>query len=332
MKPVFHPYLVNPPFEDPCLYVKLLWEKRALLFDLGRLDRISSGKLLKVSHVFVSHTHIDHFIGFDILLRVSLRKEAPLTLFGPPGMISNVEGKIRAYTWNLIEEYPITIHVHEVGMDSIRRASFRASRSFRREEEGSSPFEGLILEEPLFEVRTVHLNHRTTSLAFSLKEKKHINVRKDALERMGLSVGPWLKGFKDLIREGRMEEAVEAPLKGGGARRFLVKDLCREVVLISEGQKISYVVDALFDERNVERIVDLVRGSDILFCEAPFLERDREMAQERCHLTARQAGTIARLAGVKRLELFHFSPRYKDEEEEIVREAMEAFKGVGAIF
>jgi ribonuclease BN (tRNA processing enzyme) len=40
-----------------------------------------------------------------------------------------------------------------------------------------------------------------------------------------------------------------------------------------------------------------------------------------------QAGTIAARAGVKRMELFHFSPQYKGREELLRREAAEAFAG-----
>lgn len=35
MRPIFQPHLVNGPFDDPALFVDALFERRALLFDLG---------------------------------------------------------------------------------------------------------------------------------------------------------------------------------------------------------------------------------------------------------------------------------------------------------
>jgi ribonuclease Z len=76
---------------------------------------------------------------------------------------------------------------------------------------------------------------------------------------------------------------------------------------------------------NLEKAETLVRHADRLYIEAPFLERDKEIALKKDHLTAKQAGTLARKAGVKRFTLFHFSPRYSDMADELEKEAMEAF-------
>jgi ribonuclease Z len=85
------------------------------------------------------------------------------------------------------------------------------------------------------------------------------------------------------------------------------------------------VVDLAYEGVNVEKVVALAREADQLFIEAPFLDVDTEIAAERRHLTARQAGQIARKAGVRRLIPFHFSARYRDRADELMREAEEAF-------
>src|SRR5256714_7254212 len=79
---------------------------------------------------FVSHTHMDHFIGFDRLLRVALGRGKTLRLFGPPGLITNVTGKLRGYTWNLVDGYPLAIEVQEFHPQEVRSATFLAAQGF----------------------------------------------------------------------------------------------------------------------------------------------------------------------------------------------------------
>ena len=95
---------------------------------------------------------------------------------------------------------------------------------------------------------------------------------------------------------------------------------------LTPGQKIAYVADCRFSPENAQKIVQLAQGADLFFCEAAFLERDRDRAEERSHLTARQAGELAREAGAKKLQIFHFSPKYEKETSLLYREAAEAFQ------
>jgi ribonuclease Z len=63
--------------------------------------------------------------------------------------------------------------------------------------------------------------------------------------------------------------------------------LKKHALRTARGQKIAYVVDAAYHDRNVDRIVALAGGADQFFIEAVFLDADAEVAAERRHLTAR---------------------------------------------
>jgi ribonuclease Z len=91
---------------------------------------------------------------------------------------------------------------------------------------------------------------------------------------------------------------------------------------LRQGRKFSFMTDTGY----VPGAVDFVRGSDLLICEGMFAEELAADAQEKKHLTARQAARIASLAEVKRLGLIHYSPRYTDRElKGLLAEAREIF-------
>ncbi|MBF0557931.1 MAG: ribonuclease Z [Nitrospirae bacterium] len=321
MKPSFHAAAVNGPFRDPCVYIRIIRENRAMLFDAGDISALSPGNLLDVTEVFVSHTHIDHFIGFDILLRTVLRREVPLKIFGPANIINCVEGKLRGYTWNLIKDYPLEIEVFEVKGPLLSQASFHASRSFQRVDGADREFDGILVEDPLFTIKGVELSHQIPVMAYALEEAFHINIDKALLVERGLPVGPWLSAFKKAIREGGPGTSVFEV----AGRQYSMAELM-DIARITRGQKISYVTDIAPSDENIEKVVKFASGSDVLFCEAYFLERDRDRAYERHHLTASLSGRIAREAGADHLELIHFSPKYTHCVDEVYSEAMQEFR------
>ena len=311
--------------------VEFLCEKRGLLFDLGDLSSITNGELLKISHVFISHTHIDHFIGFDHFLRVVFGRGKTIHLYGPENFIANVTGKLAGFTWNLVDRYSesVTLEVTEVHESHLVKVKFKAIDRFKKSDEKEIPFEdGILVDEDKFVVRTAILEHRIPCLGFSLEEKNHVNICKDRLEKMCYRSGPWLNELKKYVCEGKSDEyLLEVPSMVKGSQKKTLGHLKEELVLISPGQKISYVVDTVYNDANKNRIIALVRGSDILFCESPFLAEEEARGQERCHLTSRQAGIIAREAEVKKLNVFHFSGRHTFHTEQIIQEAEEAFMG-----
>ena len=82
----------------------------------------------------------------------------------------------------------------------------------------------------------------------------------------------------------------------------------------------------VYSRSNEEKIIQLAQNADHLFIEAAFLESEHRIARSKYHLTARQAGTLARKAGVRQITVFHHSPRYLGQTDRLVEEARQAFE------
>jgi len=227
-----------------------------------------------------------------------------------------VEHKLAAYTWNLVERYPgdFALSVHEVAPDwSVSAARFRASARFTRERlpEQSAPG-GLMREEPRFRVRAALLDHGIACLGFALEEKVHVNVWQTRLAEMGLEAGPWLNDLKRAVAEHLPDDT---PIHGR-----TLGELKARLIEIAPGQKLAYVTDIVYSAENEARVAALAADADVLYIESVFLASDAGHAARKLHLTAAQAGRIARAARAKTVIPFHFSPRYEGREAELVAE------------
>lgn len=331
MRPLLHPVLVNGRSGDPALYIETLFEKRAIMLDLGDIGNLSPRKIQRLEHIFVSHAHIDHFIGFDRLLRVLIGREKTIRLYGPSGFIEHVHHKLVAYRWNLVDRFLVDLVfiVTEVDPDlAIHAAHLRLKNAFAIEPaKGGHLVDGVLCAEPTFKVTTTVLQHRTPCLGFAVQETAHVNVWKSRLNELALPVGPWLRELKRAIIESRDDDyPIEVGLGSPTSRkRTIPLGALRSTVTVTSGQKIGYVTDVADTPSNRQAIVQLVRKADLLFIEAAFAQADAALAAERAHLTTAAAGAIAREAGVRHIEPFHFSPRYSGQETRLLNEVNVAF-------
>lgn len=329
MARLFHYRVINNAFGDPCVFLRLLRERRALLFDVGDIRKIPFNEILKVSDIFVTHTHIDHFIGFDQVIRAVLRRQEPLRVFGPENIIECIHGKLKGYTWNLVADYPLQIEAYAITKNKVKGAKFVASKSFKIEKtKNLSIKDSIILQEPLFKVKAIELSHGIPVIAYSIEEDFHINIDKVELQSSGFQIGPWLGELKKLIKQNYEYEPTKMLKPKNKSSNVTVKtpkgnfkiEELFHLLKITKGEKISYVMDVSPTEENIKKIIEFVKGSDILFCEAYFLNKDKDRALERNHLTAQLTGVIAREAKVEKLVVLHISPKYIDNPQEIYKE------------
>lgn len=328
MRTTFHPFLTNGLSGDPLLWVDLPDEGHSVMIDLGELTSIPARKLLRVGRVIVTHTHMDHFIGFDHLLRLALGRESELVVSGPPGFLEQVAGRIAGYTWNLIESYPVQLVAEEIDGDTVRSTRFTGAHRMRPTPIEERGFSGTLDAHRAYTIQVDLFDHGIPVLGVVLNETEHLSVNKDRLERMGLEAGPWLGDLKNAVRRCSPDDTeIDVSSADGKVSRRRLGEVAEEILFRTPGQRIGYLTDIGFTEENVRKAVNLAHGVDLLVCEAAFLHADEGLAADRGHLTARQAGELARACKASKLAPFHFSPRYVGRYRELLDEAAQAFGG-----
>lgn len=162
-----------------------------------------------------------------------------------------------------------------------------------------------------FYIRAFPLQHSRTCVGYTLEElDRPGEFNPERARALGVPQGPlW----------GRLQRGETVTAADGSTVR--PDDVLGEK---RNGRKFSFVTDSLY----MSSIAREVRGSDLLICEGMFADDCADQAHEKRHMTARQAATLARDAGVSKLGLIHYSPRYVDHDLDIMlRQAQEVFPG-----
>lgn len=169
---------------------------------------------------------------------------------------------------------------------------------------------GILFESDDFYISCFPLKHTKQCFGYSLTEKKRAGVFSvEKAKELKVPMGPlWgkLQRGESVLSEDNLTITPDMVL---GPQR--------------DGRKFSYVTDSMY----FPEISDYVRDSDLLFCEGMFEKALEEDARDKKHMTAYQAGLVARDGNVKKLCLQHYSPRYSDKELKILlKDAKEVFE------
>jgi ribonuclease Z len=258
-------------------------------------------------------------------------REKSVHIYGPSGLADHVYHKLQGYRWDLVEGYrdDLVFVVSELKtLQSMVTTRFRLKAAFAAEPPVSSTTsDGVLCDEPTFRVSAAILEHHTPCLGFALQEAVHVNVWKNRLSERGLPVGPWLRSLKSAIIAGCADDHL-IHIDGATTCAGHIERLgsLRDLLTVTAGQKIACITDVADTPANRDAIITLAWNADVLFIEGAFAARDAELARQRAHLTTTAAGQIAREADVRRVEPFHFSPRYAGEERHLLEEVMTAFR------
>lgn len=170
---------------------------------------------------------------------------------------------------------------------------------------------GVIMETDEFVVEAFQLDHTKPCVGYTMREKERPGLfHPEYAIELEIPKGPlW----------GRLQNGSPVTLPDG---RIITPD--QVMGGKRAGRKFSYVTDTLY----LDSIASHVRDADLLLCEGMFGNDLAESAEEKKHMTARQAAMIAKQAQVAKMGLIHYSPRYTDRDlKELVAEARKVFPG-----
>ena len=151
-----------------------------------------------------------------------------------------------------------------------------------------------IYEDKNITVSTIPLEHRIECSGFLFKEKEHpVRINKDKLpEDFSLeNIGRLKKGEDIFDRTGKL--------------MFKNSDLT-----VPAHSRRSYAYCS--DTKYLPHLKEQLKGVDLLYHEATFLDENELRASNTFHATAGQAAQLAKDSKAGKLLLGHFSARYKD--------------------
>jgi ribonuclease Z len=175
---------------------------------------------------------------------------------------------------------------------------------------------GIIVKENKFEVSCFRVYHRIECWGFTFRQIK-----------------PLRKINPEKAREHNVPSSFFERLKWGEDYITKEENIIKNELVTTQapkGKSYAYSADTMYDERIIEK----VKGVDLLYHEATYLKDLEERAEKRFHSTSVQAATIAKKANVQKLILGHFSSKYEslkefeDEAREVFPNTELAIEGV----
>lgn len=231
-------------------------------------------KMQRISAIFISHLHGDHYFGLMGLLNSLhlLGRKQPLTIVCPSQLKQIIEIQMRVAGGFLQYEidYKFTDDVHK--------------RKNKRP----------IYLDKNIDVEAFPLKHRIDCAGFTFKETQgDYTYLPEKGAALGIKVQeiPLVKKGKNIIRED------------GTRIRF------SEVTIPPPPQR-TYAFCT--DTKPLDTTVEYAKNADVMYHEATFLEKEADRAKQTYHSTASRAGDIASRAEVGQLLIGHFSARYDD--------------------
>jgi ribonuclease Z len=321
--------LVNGSIGDPVLFIDYPGRDDALLFDAGENGGLDPRRLADLGAVFITHHHVDHFIGLDRIVRANLDRDKTLHVFGPSGTIARVYARIKSYEYPFFPFQKLTLMVRDVEPGLIRSASLECSKKFPEPEPVESPWDGpTLFQGEGIRVEAAFTDHTVPGLAFALVEEPGYHPSRAKLASGPIRPGPWVGQALARLREGESPDAT-ITISGG---QFTLGALADAYFERSQGLRVAYVTDTAWSDRSRPGLLRLAHRAWRLYCDSFYATKELRQAEKHRHMMAAQAAEFAVEAKVESLVLIHFANRYAGQYQHLVDEARSIFPNTSAEF
>ena len=314
---MFHPAVKSGQEEDISILVKVDNHPYHYLCECGEASGLSVRECQNIRAVFLSHTHIDHFINFDTLIRHQIGNQQQVVVCGPIGLISQVQHRLKSYTWNLIAEDSITYEVREIGNDGIINRVLLKPPHWHATP--ISPIQGpIVYENDLFAVYCTVLDHGTDSVAYLFKAH---DTAKANLNESKHRPGKWVGELKLAYVENRPEATMIID-----GEKHLAHTLFH-LMETQKGQTLGIIMDHAASEENHQKIAQTFGQCDKVYIECFYKNEDQTLATKHRHSYTNASGKIMQKCQVKVAIPVHFSRKYSPTDiEALIAEFEAAFQ------
>jgi ribonuclease Z len=312
--------------DDPVLLVRVRPRGKNLLVDCGQIHHLAKRVLKGVEAIFISHAHMDHFMGIDTFIRHNHVSPRTFDLYGPPGLAGRLAHKLAGYDWNLTEDYWCTFRVHEIHPGRTESWELAGPDGFPCRFAGTAArLERTIYQGDFLRVEAELCDHKIPALAFRLTEREAFAVDAEKLRRQGLVPGPWLRELKRRFCRGELGGGPLAVLRSDNetVREEAVADpaaLFSAIRSPAEPASIGYLTDVGFTPENRQKVRALLQGVTLLVCECSYLAAERDKARVSYHLCSSDVNELVRELAPAFLLPMHLSKSYVGRGEQLYRE------------
>jgi ribonuclease Z len=311
---MIHGTLKNLPTEDICIHLSIDNHAKQYLCECGSASLLGKKDCLNLAAIFISHTHIDHFVNFDTVLRHQLGSGMRVTLCGPKGIAKQLQAKFRAYNWNLIAENELQYEIREILNE--RRIKIYQVSPPKWNLQLIGELDGPILyQNEAVEVKFTILDHGTPSIAYSFKEPNAVNFQQDEAP---FAPGPWVK----MAKAAFLANSPATPINIQG-QDYSAGELF-PYFRLKTGYHLGVAMDHLASAANHDKIINTFQNADQVFIETYYLDEDKALALQNRHSYAKASAEVMRRAGVKNATPVHFSRRYTEEDIQLIQQQFKA--------